>query len=348
VVIKDNKTGMANSYEGKRNKIWYAVLLNLLIIFIGISGYSIIEGVNFLDALYMTIITVTTVGFGEVKELSDVGKVFTISLIITSIGAFAYSLSILTSLFVEGELFYLIRGYRRKSSKDNMENHVIICGYGRNGRQAAKELIAHNNRFVIIDSNQELVVENTSKLMRFVEGDATQDETLISAGIMKAKALITSLPDDAANLFVVLTARSLNPALKIVSRASAASSEKKLRIAGVNNVIMPEKVGGAHMATIVAHADVVEFLNHLSVHGDAPANLEEIVCSGMHESYLNKTIYELGVRKKTGANIVGFKTPEGDYIVNPDPNTKVIQNSKLFVLGTPEQIANMKDMLGSE
>ncbi len=171
---------------------------------------------------------------------------------------------------------------------------------------------------------------------------------LIEAGIKKAKALISSLPVDADNLFVVLTARSLNPDLIIISRASNERSEKKLRIAGVNNVVMPEKLGGAHMATLVARPDVVDFLNHLSIHGEAPTNLEEIVCSRMHERHLNKSIYEIGIRKKTGANIIGFRTPEGEYIINPKPDTKVIQNSKLFVLGTPDQIIAMKKMLRSD
>jgi voltage-gated potassium channel len=132
--------------------------------------------------------------------------------------------------------------------------------------------------------------------------------------------------------------------MTIISRASSKSSEKKLKIAGVTNVVMPEKVGGAHMATLVTSPDVIEFLEHVSVRGDAPTNLVEITCSQLPKENLNKSIYEIGVRKKTGANIIGFKTPDGEYIINPTPNTKVIPNSKLFVLGTPEQITEMKEI----
>lgn len=143
---------------------------------------------------------------------------------------------------------------------------------------------------------------------------------------------------------MALSARSLNPNLNIISRASNESSEKKLKFAGVNNVVMPEKVGGAHMAYLIARPDIIEFMDHLSVQGESPINLEEIVCDRLPKEAINKSIDEIGVRRKTGANIIGFKTPKGEYIINPSPGTKVIPNSKIFVLGTKEQIALMRDI----
>lgn len=134
----------------------------------------------------------------------------------------------------------------------------------------------------------------------------------------------------------------------IISRASTESSEKKLKIAGVNNVVMPERVGGAHMATLIAKPDVMEFLDRLSVHGEAPTNLVEIICSDLPSNVINKAIIEIGIRKKTGANIIGFKTPDGEFILNPSPDIRVSKGSKLFVLGTPKQIANMKKMIMTE
>ncbi|MCK5766040.1 MAG: potassium channel protein [Bacteroidales bacterium] len=331
--------------SGKR-KILTAIFILCGIMVLGVTGYMLIEGDNFLNSLYMTIITISTVGFGEIHRLSNPGKVFTMVLIISSFGIYAYAISIITTHFVEGQLagFFALGG-RNKSKVKKMDKHVIICGYGRNGQQAAHELIAHKQAFVIVENSHDVIMHHLSEDFRFVEGDATNDDILEKAKIKNARALITTLPNDADNLFVALTARSLNPTMIIISRASNESSEKKLKVAGVNNVVMPERVGGAHMATLVAKPDVMEFLEMLSVHGAAPTNLEEIVCSDLPVDVLDKTIYEIGIRKKTGANIIGFKTSDGEFILNPSPDLSVSKGSKLFVLGTPEQIANMKHMI---
>ncbi len=329
-----------------RGKIIIAVLMLLFIVLLGIAGYIGLEGFRFIDAFYMTIITLTTVGFGEVHPLHTEGKIFTAVLSVMSLAFFAYSISIITTYFVEGQLSYFFRGYKTKSTR-NMENHVIVVGFGRNGQQVIEELYAHNHPFVVIDQNHDVLQHYQGKPIRFIEGDATDDAVLEKAGVRTAMATITTLPNDADNLFVALTARSMNPRLTIVSRASNENSEKKLKVAGVNSIVMPEKVGGAHMAKLIARPDIVEFLEHLSVRGEDPTNLEEIECRELPEEYVNKTINEIGVRKKSGANVVGFKTPEGKYIINPSPDTVVLPDSKIFVLGTREQISNMKHILRS-
>jgi voltage-gated potassium channel len=187
-------------------------------------------------------------------------------------------------------------------------------------------------------------VKNDNKNIVFLEGDSTQDEVLERAHVRKARALITTLPIDADNLYVVLAARSLNPRLTIISRASDESTEAKLKFAGVNNVVMPEKVGGAHMASLVAKPVVIEFLEHLSIHSEEPTNLEEIVCNYLPENDQYKTINELGIRKTTGVNIIGFKSLDGRFTLNPPPDTKVIPGSKFFVLGTKDQVEKMKEL----
>jgi len=327
-------------------RIRAALVIILSLILFGVLGYMIIEGDNILNALYMTIITISTGGFGEIHKLSIPGKIFTIFLIISSFGTFAYAITTIITYLVEGQLRHVIRGYKSKTRK-KMENHVIVCGFGRNGQQAVKELEAHNYQFVVIDQNHDFIIKNMDKPARFIEGDATQDETLIKANIKTAIALLATLPVDADNLYVVLTARSLNPNLKIISRASDESSEKKLRMAGVDSIVMPEKVGGAHMAELVTRPDVIEFLEHLTVHRDEPTNLEEIVCHDLPEGVRNKTIDEIGIRRKTGANIIGFKIPDGEFILNPKPETLLTQDSKLFVLGTEEQMEQMKSIIWS-
>lgn len=327
-----------------KKKFLIALLLLVTLIATGTMGYMILEGDRFLNALYMTIITISTVGFGEVHVLSEPGKIFTIILILLSISIYAFAITIITNYFLEGQIAILSKGYWKKTLH-KMENHIIICGFGRNGQQAARELDAHHQRYIVIEQNHDLVMKNIDRQVQFIEGDSTQDEILKKAFIEKAKALITTLPIDADNLYVVLTARSLNPSLKIISRASDEISEKKLKIAGANSVVMPEFVGGTHMADLVARPDVVEFLEHISIHGVHPTNLEEIMCDKIHPSAENKTIQEIGIRSKTGVNIIGYKTQEGSYILNPPPDTPVTKGAKLFVLGTKSEIETVKDVL---
>lgn len=331
----------------QKNKLKYSILIIFLIVIAGILGYMSIEKFSFIDSLYMTVITVATVGFKEVHNLSENGKIFTVILIISSLGTFAYAVSIISSLFFENKLSLLIKGYKNKTDIKKMKNHVIVCGFGRNGKQAVNELKLYKHKVVVIERDHEIMISNINNENNFLEGDATDENTLIEAGIYSAKALITTLPSDADNLFVVLTARSLNKNINIISRAFDESSDKKLKIAGANNIVMPEKVGGTHMAKLIARTDIIEFLEHISIQGEAPTNLEEIDFDEPDNITSKYSIADLQIRAKSGANIVGFKTPENKYILNPAPDTVILPGSKLFVLGTNKQIKNMKKILKS-
>lgn len=312
----------------------------------GILGFMIIEGFSFFDAYYMTIITIATVGYGEIHPLTTGGRIFTSFLIITSFGTFAYAVSTITRFVTDGEFNRFFKNKKVNSAIEKLTDHVIICGYGRNGRQAAQVFKKHDKRFVVIDKDEKLTETITHKFSDLVlSGDATQDEILLEAGIMKASALITTLPDDADNLFIVLTARYLNPTLNIISRASDDGSDTKLKIAGADNVIMPDKVGGAHMASLIMKPDVMEFIDQITVQGGDSINLEEITFDKITDNLKNKTLKDLEIRNKSGANIIGFKTAGGDYVVNPSADTRVIPHSKIFVLGTPEQIKTLKSIL---
>ncbi len=325
--------------------IYFPIALIATIFCIGIIGFIIIEDYSIFDAYYMTVITVATVGFQEVHPLSESGRLFTSFLIITSFGTFAYALTSLSKYVIDGEFNHYFKNYKVNSAIQQLHDHIIICGYGRNGRQAAQVLKKHNKRFVVIEQKAD-VIEGMNKKYEslVVQGDSTRDETLIKAGIHKAKALITTLPIDADNLFIVLSARSLNPALTIISRASDDNSDKKLKIAGANNVIMPDKIGGAHMASLVMQPDVIEFIDVITGQEGTSINLEEITFDNLPQEYRNKTIKDLEVRQKTGANIVGFKTAQGEYVINPSADTKIIPDAKLFVLGTGEQIKKLKEL----
>lgn len=325
-------------------KLYIAIGLMLAVLIIGVAGYCLLENFTFLDSFFMTIITVATVGYREVNELDDSGKIFTSFLIIFSIGTFTYAISVITRYVIEGEFQTYFKHYKVNKEIQKLKNHVIVCGYGRNGRQACEQLTSGNEVYVAIESNPDIInMMRAEGNILFIEGDATNDDVLAEAGLERAKALITALPSDAANVFVVLTARDKNPTLKIISRASDDASEHKLKRAGANNVIMPDKIGGTHMAALVTKPDVLEFIDHIT--GRINIRLEEILYSSLPESMRNKSIRELEIRNKTGANIIGFKTAEGEYVINPPPETIMMQDAKLFVLGTSEQVLKFKEIL---
>ncbi len=338
---------MENKYHSiaQYARLRYAFIMMLSIWLIGTAGYMFIEAAPFLDAAFMTVITVSTVGFNDVLILSEAGKIFTMVLIAISWVTFAYGISVITSHFVEGGMGNLLYSYRNKKQLNKMNNHVIIVGYGRNGHQAAHELQVSGIPFVILEQKHELIINNVQSNLHFLEGDATEDEVLIEAGVERAKSIILTLPLDADNLFITISARALNPNIQIITRATNASTQKKLLIAGANKVVMPEYVGGIHMAALVNSEDVVSFLDKISIRGDADTTLVEIVCSNLPDELRNHSIFDLGIRQKTGANIIGFKTPKGEFIINPTPDTVMIPDTKLFVLGTPEQIKKMKQLI---
>lgn len=324
--------------------IYFPFIIISLLLMIGVTGYMFFEGFDFWEAVYMTVITVTTVGFNEVRPLSFEGRIFTIFLILGSFGTFAYTITEVTKYVVDGEFRRLLLHIRVDRSVNKLKNHTILCGYGRNGRQAYQTLIENGESCVVVEKDKEIITElmENDKVL-FIEGDATHDDVLLRAGIKDARALISALPKDADNLFVVLTARVNNSKLKIISRASEENSDTKLRHAGVNNVIMPDKVGGAHMAQLVVKPDVIEFIDRLTGQSSVYTHIEEIQCKSLPKSYIGKSIKELNIRKNWGANIVGFKTAIGEYVFNPEPETEIQEDSKLFVLGTSDQITNMKN-----
>jgi voltage-gated potassium channel len=324
------------------SRIYFALFLLVVIFIIGISGFMFIEAYSLNEAFYMTVITVSSVGFGVVRELSAEGRLFTSFLIIISFGTFAYAISVITTYVVSGEFRNYYKDYKVNKAVENIEGHIIVCGYGRNGRQATKSLKLHNESFVVIEKNPKITERmRNEKECLFVEGDATLDEVLDRAQITKAKALITALPNDADNLFVVLSARQMNPNLNIISRASETASYNKLKIAGANSIIMPDKVGGEHMASLVTNPDVKEFLDMISVGGKHDINLEEICYNELPKDKPFRTIRELSAAYQTGCMIVGFKTTGGDFVINPAADTELVPNSKLFVLGKANQIKQL-------
>ncbi len=327
-----------------QSKLYKAFLVFLLVIAIGVFGYMYLSDTTFINALYMTVITITTVGFREIHPLSDAEKLFTIFLILMSLVALGYAARVLTEYIASGEVFEKIKFKKVQKKIEGLSEHAIVCGYGRNGKQAVTKLLKFKKPFIIIENNSERISEIESDNLLYIKGDATIDEVLINAGIEKAASLITALPSDADNLYVVLSARQLNQKLTIVSRASNDSSDSKLRIAGANNVIMPDKLGGDHMASLLVTPDIVEFVDMLSVDTENATNLEEIIVEDLPKEFLEKSIRDLDLRRKTGCTVIGYKTSDNKYVINPEADTKLISNSKLIVLGSAEQIQKLNKL----
>ncbi|WP_109299936.1 TrkA family potassium uptake protein [Aquimarina sp. AU474] len=321
-----------------RPRIYIALVLLLFVIAIGVIGFRYFSNYTWVDALYMTVITMSTVGFGEVQPLDDNAKLFTVFLISTSVAIFAYSVSVITEYIVSKNDPKKVQYRKTQKMILQLQNHIIIIGYGRNGKQAAAKLLAYNKPFIIIEKDAALIERYQSEELLFLKGNATEDEVLIEAGIKNADCLICTLPEDADNLFIVLSARQINKRLKIISRASQDTSYKKIRLAGADNVIMPDRIGGDHMASLVVVPDLIEFLDNLSIIGKRSINIEEISFEDMFDDEKERTILTIDMRSRTGCTIIGYKSPEGDYIVNPEADTCLRPGSKIVVLGRPEQI----------
>jgi voltage-gated potassium channel len=322
---------------------WFSIIF--AIILVGTFGFMLIEHYSFLDGLYMTIITITTIGYTEVKPLSPMGKVFNIFLILTSFSIFTYALAKLTQYIGSGEMALYFKTRKLMQSIDKLNGHVIICGFGRNGHEAAHTLKAHKVKFVVIEKHLQNIhewVEIDPDLL-YLHADATDDEVLVRAGIKRAKSLIVSLPEDADNVFIVLSARSLNPDIQIISRASHYPSLIKLKKAGADNVIMPDKIGGSHMATLVSKPDVIEFIEYLSSEEGESISMESVDYTRLPPELKDKSLKVIMDWKKTGVNCIGVKTPEKKFIINPPENILITQGMKVIVLGTREQIESMKN-----
>ncbi len=325
--------------------IWFAVIV--LINMLGVIGFMIVENLSFFDAVYMTVITITTIGYGEVKPLSHNGRVFNIVFIITSFTTITIALAWLTRYIASGEMFIYLKNRKLMKMLENLNNHVIVCGFGRNGQQAAKTLKSHKLPFVAIDYREKNIddfLKNDSSLI-YIKGDATDDALLVQAGIDRAKGLICALPTDADNVFVVLSARALNPKIQIISRSAQASSIAKLKKAGADNVIMPDRIAGTHMATLLSKPDVIEFIDYLSGEEGESINIESVAYEQLHISIQNSTLKEVMEWEKTGMTCIGVKDKDGKFIISPSEDTLISPGMKVIVLGSKEQIRKMKHNL---
>ncbi|MEM6803473.1 MAG: potassium channel protein, partial [Bacteroidota bacterium] len=325
-------------------RMLYAVGFLLLISVIGTIGFAWIEDLGLADAVYMSITTMSTVGYGWEHPPSTAGKTFAVFLIIISAGTFIYAVGIITSFIVEGEMRQILNRYQYSKKVKELKDHIIVCGLGRNGREAVKELLEQEQMFVVIekdeDAIEQFVRENEEILV--INGDATLEEVLERANIHTAKGLISSLSSDAENVYITLTARGMNPALSIVARANYENVIPKLKRAGANRVIVPNLIGGKKMTNVLTRPALVEFIDLISGQGHSNLSLEDLLCQG-HSKIIGKSLVELNIRSKTGVLVLGYKRGYQGITLNPDVREKLSERDRLFIMGTKKQLEKFRE-----
>ena len=332
----------------------FAIALGLVLIIItgGTAGYILIEKWSFSDAIYMTFVTITTVGFTEVHPLSNAGRHFTILLIMFSVFTLGYSVTVLVTYVFEGQIMKSVKERRMARAIHRLKDHYIVCGAGRVGREVIIEFKQARAKFVVIERDPASSLLPQDESVLFVEGDASEDHVLKEAGIDSAKGLVAVLPDDESNLFVVFTARQLNPKLSIVARASDERAAKKLNKAGANWVISPNQIAGQRMASVMLRPSVVSFLDIIGGSLNMDMQMEQVpIAPGSH--LIGKTLRESGIGERTGAVVVGINDASNRTKVNPTSKTSLArislkENDVLIALGSDEQLKQLKEFVLSK
>lgn len=327
--------------RGLRKRLIFALLFITCVVIAGSVGYMLIEGWNCLDSLYMTVITIASVGYKEIHDLSPHGRIFTIILIISGVGSVTYALTTIAKIVVEGEIQEIFGRKRLEKKIKELKNHYIVCGYGRMGRIICRELKEKDIKFVVIEKRPDTFESPEETLV--LKGDATKDENLKEAGIEKAKGLISVLPTDAENLFVVLSARELNPKLFIVARAGEEGSEQKLLRAGADRVVSPYHIGGLRIAHTVLKPAVVDFIEFATKSGNIDLQMEEITVQ--HNSKLaGLTLDECGIGRDLGIIVVAIKKANGDMKFNPTFRSAIKAGDTLIALGEIPKLRTLENM----
>jgi len=321
-----------------KDKIRVALFGLLIIIIVGTFGYHLIEGWNFLESLYTTIQTISTVGYGDYTPQTGEGKLFTIILIIFGVGTMLYTVGMLAETMVEGRLRALVGKGKQGKMIEKMKNHYIICGCGRIGQLICRELKADKMDFVVIDSDTEVIQKIEEDGFVYYRGDATQDKTLLGAGIKRAKGIVCVLPTDAENLYVILTAKELNPDIYVLSRSEEEESEHRLLRAGADRVMSPYTLGGMRMAMAILRPAMLDFIEITTRRQSLELRMEEMaVCDG--SPIIGKSLEESEIRHNYGLIIVAVKKESGKMIFNPLASYTIEKGDKLIAMGEDDNVS---------
>lgn len=332
----------------QRKRTLYILYLLVTIILVGIVGYYFLLDISFMDAFYMTVITISTVGFQEVAPLTVPAQLFTIILIFFSLGIIGYSGSQLIGFFFGGTLREAWREQKMNDQLSELHDHIIVCGAGETGQHIIQSLQKEHVDFVVIEFEEDKLeaIKEYDNVIAF-QGDATQDEALEKAGIYRAKGLIAALNSDANNLYTVLTARQLKPDLLIVARAITHNSHDKLIRAGADKTVSPNEIGGHRMASMLLKPSVIAFLDTITHSGQIDLNLNEVVIKPASR-LSNKTLMEANIPEQTDLIIIAIKEKDDDRIVfNPTKDHLLVPGQTLIALGDDDDLKNLKKLAGS-
>jgi voltage-gated potassium channel len=325
-------------------RLFILIIIFTVIIVFGTIGYSLIEEWSFTDSFYMAVITVTTVGFGEVYPLSNPGRLFTAVLIVLGVGAFTYTFGILTDYIIAGELSGFLKERKMKRLIESLRDHYIVCGYGEMGHQICLELARKSCPIVIIDNRESAVARAHDHGFLAVLGDAGMESVLRECGIERAAGIVVATDVDATNLLVVVTARLLKPQTPIVARANLEEVSAKLQRAGANRVLVPQAIVGRRMAQMLLHPEISDFMDVIT-HDESLELILESLNIDTNSGLVNLSLAESKIRERTGASIVGLKRPGQGILASVDPNTVLRAGDTIFALGTREQVESLADIL---
>jgi len=324
-----------------RRDLITAVLLFVGVLLIGIFGYHFIEGWSFLDSAYMTVITLSSVGFGEIRPLSAEGRVFTISLILMGLVSIGYIVNRFTEAFVQGYFQDSLRNQRKNRLIKNLRNHYILCGYGRAGRQVAYEFAAERIPFIVVDAQPEAILEAKQQGFLTFQGDATLDQTLIDVKIQDAICIVASMPSDADNLYTVLSAKALKPDLRTIARGNSEEAVVKMQRAGADAVISPYITGGKRLAAAAMRPQVMDFVDGIVTGSDRSFYMEEVVIEADNCPYVGQTLRDTNLRSQSSAMIIAIRRLDGELIPGPRGDTKLEEGDIVTCMGTPEQLRTL-------
>ena len=328
----------------KNRHLIVSIILSIGILIVGTAGYMAIEGWRFLDALYMTVITISTVGYREINQIGDVGRVFTILLVAIGVGFTLYVAAAIVQFMVEGRM-RIILGRRRLDQKINrLKNHYVVCGYGRIGRVICRNLSRKPFDVVAIDNSPDLIPLMDADGILYVAGDAADEASLIKAGIKRAKGLIAALATDTDNVFLVLSARQLAPELTIIARASQEAVKSKLKAAGADSVESPYEMGAASMAQHIIRPTVTNFLDLAFEHQRKDIQMEEIPVSESSK-LANVQLKDSGIRQNYNLIIIAIKKPDGNMLFNPSFEAEIMPHDTVIAVGEMENLQKLEKIL---
>ncbi len=322
------------------SRVNYTLILFLSLPVVGTVGYMLTEGWSWLDALYMTIITVTTIGYGEVHQLSESGRIFTIFFVLFGVSTALYMLTKLAEIYLRTD--YILDRYNRRKRK-SMNNHFIVCGYGRTGRRIVEDLQDIGKDVVVVERNEEIVRELVRNGITTIGGDAAEESVLHQAGIEKASGMATTLDSDASNVFVVLTARTLRPDLNIVARAEEAHAMPKLKRAGANGVLSPYEIGAMRITHMLMRGNLLDSFELVANRTSLEVGIEEFeIDPGSPAS--GKSLSELNVREALNANVLALKTADGELQFPPDPSTILQAGTTIIVAAKMTDLLRLREL----